>query len=346
MKYLTLLLLLIPVALAAYFLHWPAWITFTASSLSILPLAFLMGRATEELAEHFGPQVGGFLNATLGNAAELIIAVFAIKEGLLELVKASITGSILGNILAVMGASLLLGGLSHGTLRFDRVKAGMRSSMLAITLVAIGIPSFFSHTVDEAHVMSVEYLSLGVAFVMVVLYFLWLVFLIPGENAELSERHSKGGPVLRPLVTLVITMVMLAFLSEILASSVEPVVKGLGVTEFFLGIFVIPLVGNVAEHLGGVTAALKGNMELSLAISLGSSLQIALLVAPLLVFISLGLGHPLTLVFNAFELIALGAAVLVASLISLDGESNWLEGAQLLAVYLILGLAFFLLPAS
>jgi len=161
MKYLTLLLLLIPVALAAYFLHWPAWITFTASSLSILPLAFLMGRATEELAEHFGPQVGGFLNATLGNAAELIIAVFAIKEGLLELVKASITGSILGNILAVMGASLLLGGLSHGTLRFDRVKAGMRSSMLAITLVAIGVPSFVSHTVDEAHVMSVECLSLG-----------------------------------------------------------------------------------------------------------------------------------------------------------------------------------------
>jgi len=349
MRYLYLLLLLTPVAILSWFLGWEPWLTFSASALAIVPLAFLLGQATEELAEYTGPHIGGFLNATLGNAAEFIIALFAVKEGLLELVKASITGSVLGNILLILGLSILLGGLRYGTLRFERVRAGMRATMMALALVALGIPSFFSHAVDDAHWLSVEYLSLGVAAVMIGIYILWLVFSLPGS----ANTHARGTGLsagrhnlARPVGLLVITMVFMAVLSEILAKSVEPLVASIGVTEFFLGIVVIPLVGNVAEHLVGVQAALKNEMELSLSVSLGSSLQIALLVAPLLVFASLGLGHPLTLVFNPFELIALGAAVLIAALISLDGESNWLEGAQLLAVYLILGLAFFLLPAG
>ncbi len=358
-----LLLVFVPIAIVGEFLHWSPLLVFAVSALAVMPLASLIGQATEELAAHTGPRLGGFLNATLGNAAELIITIFAIRAGLLELVKASITGSILGNVLLVLGLSILLGGLKNGTQRFDRSHAGLNSTMLILAVVGLGIPSLFSHAIEVKHHEAVEYLSLGVALVLIVIYGLSLIyafFALP-DRKEVEEAHISKGSVLSPALSkveglskgwstskasgvLVAATLLIAWLSEILVGAVEPVIEAVGITEFFLGIIVIPLVGNVAEHLVGVQMASKNRMELSLAISVGSSLQIALFVAPALVFISLLMGNPLTLVFNQFELISLVAAVLIAALVSLDGESNWLEGAQLLVVYIIIGLAFFYLP--
>jgi len=347
MKYLNLLLVFVPVAVTGAMLHWPPVLVFLSASLAVVPLAGLMGRATEELTAHTGPRVGGFLNATLGNAAELIITIFAIREGLLELVKASITGSILGNILLVLGLSIFLGGLKHGTQRFDRSQAGLNATMLMLAVMALVVPSIFFHGSEVTHHQAVEHLSLGVAAVMIILYALSLVYAFnyarPGTEAKEERGHAEWS-VQRAAVVLALSTVFIAWLSEILVRAVEPVIEELGVTEFFLGVIIVPLVGNVAEHLVGVQMALKNKMELSLGISVGSSLQIALFVAPLLVFIAWLMGHELTLVFNQFELISLVAGVLIAGLISLDGESNWLEGAQLLVVYIIIGLAFFYLP--
>jgi Ca2+:H+ antiporter len=353
------LLVFIPIAIVGRYLHWSPILVFASAALGVVPLAGWMGKATEELAAHTGPRLGGFLNATLGNAAELIITLVALRagalnpelrEGLNELVKASITGSILGNVLLILGLSILLGGLKHGTQRFDRRQAGVNSTMLILAVIALGIPSLFGHAIEAVNHDAVEYLSLGVAGVMILVYALSIVYAFryaPGSHGQDEEPHltdSKGWTVRASVAVLIVATLFIAWLSEVLVGAVEPVVTQLGVTEFFLGIILIPLVGNVAEHVVGVQVAVKNRMELSLAISLGSSLQIALFVAPFLVFVSLLMGNPLTLVFNQFELIALGGAVLIAALIALDGESNWLEGAQLLVVYAIIGMAFFFLP--
>lgn len=345
-RYLNLLLLCVPFAIIGSFLRWNPLALFWIAAVGVIPLAGLMGKATEELAAYAGPRVGGLLNATLGNAAELIITVFAIREGLLELVKASITGSILGNLLLVMGASLLLGGLRHGRQHFDRSHAGVHATMTILSIVALAIPSLFFFASQETS-GPVEALSLGVATAMIVVYVLGLFFSLEaqgdpssGGNAMSHDRRD----LLQALALLVATTVFIAWLSEILVSAVEHTVTTMGLSEFFLGIIIVPLVGNVAEHLVSVQAALKDQMELSLSISIGSSLQVALFVAPILAFVSLLIGHPLTLVFNQFELIALFGAALIAALVALDGESNWLEGAQLLVVYVIIGLAFFYLP--
>jgi Ca2+:H+ antiporter len=271
-----------------------------------------------------------------------------LREGLIELVKASITGSILGNLLLILGFSILLGGLKFGTQTFDRTQAGVNATTLILAIIALAVPSFFSQSIEAVNHAGVEYLSIGVAIVMIVVYGLSLLFSFqtagtPHDSTE-AHDHEPEWSVRRSLVVLTVATVAIAFLSELLVGAVEPVVTELGITEFFLGIILIPLVGNVAEHVVAVQMALKNKMELSLAISLGSSLQIALFVAPLLVFISLALGNPLTLTFNSFELIALFAAVLISAFIALDGENNWLEGTQLLGVYVIIGIAFFFLP--
>lgn len=290
--------------------------------------------------------MGGLLNATLGNAAELIITIFAIREGLLELVLASITGSIIGNILLVLGLSLLLGGLRNGVQRFNRSEAGLNATMMTLAIIALLIPSIFGHAIEIEDHAAVEWLSLGAAVVMIGIYVLSLVYSFSSVSSQASGTgHSVASWSLRrAVVTLVAATIFVAWLSQILVSAVEPVVESLGITEFFLGVIIIPLVGNVAEHLVAVQVAWKNKMDLSLAVCFGSSMQIALFVAPLLIFVSLAMGHPLTFLFNQFELLALVAAVGIAGLISLDGESNWLEGAQLLAVYLIVALAFFFLP--
>jgi Ca2+:H+ antiporter len=281
----------------------------------------------------------------------LIITIVAIREGLLELVKASITGSILGNLLLVLGMGMLAGGTRHGTQTFDRRKTSSDSILLVLAVTALGVPSLFSHfaggITDNG---SVEALSLGVSAMMIAIYALGLLYgmrLEPNPLARDSAEAVAGEPgwgMRTAIVVLIGATLGTVWMSEILVGQVEPVVRQLGVSEFFLGIILVPIVGNVAEHLVAVRVAMKNKMSLCAEISIGSSIQVALLVAPLLVFISLVLGNSLTLVFNNFELVALIGAAVITAFVASDGESNWLEGASLLTLYLILGLAFFLLP--
>ena len=348
MKLLYILLVFVPVGIVSKYLGGPPILTFGAAALGVVPLAAIIGDATENLAAHTGSRIGGFLNATFGNAAELIITFFAIRAGLLDLVKASITGSIIGNLLLVMGLSILVGGLRNGLQRFDRTHAGLDSTMLILAIIALGVPSLFSHAIETTSHISVEYLSLGVAIAMMVVYGLGLLY---SFTAVTPLVHSPvvgqaAWSTRKALGVLVVATVFIAWLSETMVGAVEPVLVSLGWTEFFMGVIIIPIIGNVAEHLTAVQVAMKNQMDMSMEISVGSSLQVALFVAPVLVFVSLLLGHPLTLVFDQFELIALAAAALIAALVALDGESNWMEGAQLLVVYVILAMAFFFLPAE
>lgn len=348
-----LLLIFVPIALIAELTHMDPVLIFIFAALAVIPLAGLVGEGTEELALHTGPRVGGLLNATLGNAAELIITIFAIRAGLLELVKASIIGSILGNLLLVMGLSLLVGGLRNGVQFFDRRNASINATLVLMALMALFVPSLFDEAlqVDLAAELG---LSEGVAIIMIILYGLTIVYSFtakPEESKNVTTReaadvHEAKWTVRQALAVLAVSTVGIVLMSEALVGAVEHVTVQLGLTEFFIGIIVIPLVGNVAEHLVAVQVAGKNQMELSLAVSLGSSLQIALFVAPVLVFIALLFNQRLLLVYNSFELVALAAASVISAFIALDGESNWLEGATLLAVYAILALAFFFLPAG
>jgi len=351
-KPLNYLLLAFPAAVLGSLLHASPIFNFIVACLGLVPLAGLIGDATEVLAFYTGPKIGGLLNATLGNAAELIITIVAIKAGLLDLVKASITGSIIGNLLLVLGFSVLMGGLKHGTQRFSRVHAATNATMLVLAVIALTVPSLFNHTLTGTQLPAntTEAISLGVAGVMIVLYVLGLIFSLrtarPGASALAPEVPAEKPPwsMRTALIILAVTTLAVVWLSEILVGAVDAVMAASGLSEFFLGIILIPIIGNVAEHLVAVQMALKNKVELSLEIALGSSLQISLFVAPVLVFISLAFGHYLNLMFNQFELVALVAAVIVAALVSSDGETNWLEGAELIAVYLILGVAFFFLP--
>jgi len=365
-KPLNFLILVIPLAILAEVFHWdPLWV-FLFSTLGIVPMAGLIGDSTEVLAAHTGPRLGGLLNATLGNAAELIITIVAIRGGLLELVKASITGSILGNILFVLGMAMLLGGIKNGIQTFDRRQATNNAILLILSVIALLIPSMLSSFIGPVSSIKVEALSLGVAAIMIVLYGLGVFYSFREQRGPLPapamlewettasnarNQHAQVNipkehhvPLRTALLSLAISTIAVAYLSELFVSTVEPVVIKLGVSEFFLGIILIPIIGNVAEHLVAVKVAIQNHMDLSVEVAIASSLQIALFVGPFLVFISLIMGNPLQLIFNEFELLALITGGIIAALVSLDGESNWLEGAVLLAVYFILGLAFFLLP--
>jgi Ca2+:H+ antiporter len=346
------LLVLIPFAILADLMHWSPIVVFALSATAIIPLAGYIGASTEVLAAYTNPRIGGLLNATLGNAAELIITITAIRAGYLELVKASITGSILGNLLLVLGMAILFGGIRHGTQNFNRKQAGNNSVLLVLTVVILLIPSLLSHYIGNVEIpdLRVETLSIGVAAVMIILYGLGLLYsykVVGGPEVE-EEAHEKNAlkrwRLREALLILGLSTLGVVYLSEALVGAVEPVVNTLGLSEFFIGLIIIPIIGNVAEHVVAVQMALKNKMTLSVEIAIASSLQIALFVAPLLVFISLLIGNPLTLVFNPLELIALIAGVLIAALVSADGESNWLEGAELLAIYIILALTFFLMP--
>jgi Ca2+:H+ antiporter len=331
------------------YLHWgPLWV-FILSALSVIPLAALIGEGTEALAAYTNPRIGGLLNATLGNAAELIITIVAIRAGLLELVKASITGSILGNLLLVMGVSMVVGGVRHGIQTFDRRQASRNAILLVLAVIALLIPSIFSSYIDNPQSTRVEALSVGTAAIMIILYGLALLYSIKFEGAPLSHKsaekiiHKPTWSVRKALIILALATVGVVFASELLIQAVEPVMTEMGISEFFVGIILIPLIGNVAEHLVAVQVAARNQMDLSVEIAVSSSLQIALFVAPVLVFISLIIGNPLQLIFNELELIALIAGVLITAFVSEDGESNWLEGAVLLTIYFILALGFFLI---
>jgi len=358
------MLIFVPLAFLAVFFFPNPLLVFALSCVALIPLAGLLGEATEELAIHVGPKIGGLLNATLGNAAELIITIVALREGKIELVKASITGSILGNLLLILGFSLLLGGIRHGIQKFDRTLTGVAATMMMLSVVGMMIPTLFellrevqSGAVDvfntDVRDPALDALSLGVAAILILLYILSLIFSFQQPERGIGaptgvddpsarrEYHQPKWSVPVALGVLTVSTIAIVFLSEFLVGAVEPVVEQLGVSELFLGVILIPLVGNVAEHIVGVQVAMKNKMDLSLSISLGSSMQVALFVAPLLVFVSLLFGNEMTLYFSLFEVAALTLAVLCAVQVSVDGESNWLEGAQLLAVYLIIGLGFF-----
>ncbi len=352
---LNLLLVFVPIAAVLEFMHANPIAIFATSALAIIPLAGWMGRATEHLAEKMGEGMGGLLNATFGNAAELIIALMALRRGLFDVVKASITGSIIGNILLVLGLSILLGGLKYPRQVFNRTAAMLGSTMLALSAIALLMPAVF-HIIVQANPNADEQdLSLEIAIVLTITYVLSLIFtlrthshLYTGGVDEKEEQQAigtHGWSQTRSIVTLLVATGLVALMSEFLVGAVDEASHRLGLTEIFVGVILVAIIGNAAEHSTAVLVALKNKMDLALNIAIGSSMQIALFVAPALVFASYLFGKPMNLLFTPLEVVTIGASVLIVALIAQDGESNWMEGVLLLAVYTILGLTFFFLPA-
>jgi len=359
------LLIFIPISIVLKLALNDPLLVFGTAAIAIIPLAGLMGRATEEIALHTTPTMGGLLNATFGNATELIIALVAIREAVVnpairesmfQVVKASITGSIIGNILLVFGISLLAGGLKHKVQTFSVKQAQMASSVMTLAVIGLLIPTMwdlFPSFDQDATVL--EEVSLAVAGVMVALYILSLVFSLVthkdvlGTGMEkMKEVHAKDETREKArwskalsLGVLLGTTALVALMSEILVGSIGGATHDLGLSELFVGVIIIAIIGNAAEHSTAVTMALKNKMDISLTIATGSSAQIALLVTPIIVFASLLMGAPMTLVFFPFEIVAIAVAVVVMNMVSLDGESNWFEGCELLGVYIILAIMFF-----
>jgi len=347
MKILRYMLIFVPISIVGEFMHLSPTLIFILSALAIVPLAGLMGEATEEISFYSGPRTGGFLNATFGNATELIIAFFALKAGLFDVVKASIAGSVLGNTLLVLGASILLGGLKYKTQHFSRKVVEVSSSMLLFAVIGLSVPAIFTHTV-RPELLNTEYegLSVTVAAVMFLIYILSLIFSFYTHKDIYSVDHtdesSSKWSLKKAILVLIGATVFIGLESEILVGAVEPMTEAVGLSEFFVGIILIPIIGNAAEHSTAIVMALKNKMDVAMEIAIGSSLQIILFVTPVLIFLSL-LFTPMSIVFNEFELIALIVAVFIANRVSSDGESNWMEGVQLLAVYLIIAISFFVL---
>jgi Ca2+:H+ antiporter len=348
---LNLLLVFVPVAIALEFLMPNSYtLIFVASCLAIIPLAGWLGRATEELAHHTGEGIGGLLNATFGNAAELIIAIMALQKGIYPVVKASLTGSIIGNILLVLGAAVFAGGIKFEKQRFNRTAAAAQVTLLTLAAIGLIMPAAFHYLSGPGGRVREDDLSLEISIVLLAAYAAHLIFslhthkqLFAGETA--AEHASAAWTMKKSVLFLLGATALIAWVSEILVGSVEHAAESFGMTRVFLGVIVVAVVGNAAEHSTAILMALKNRMELSIGIAIGSSLQIALFVAPLLVILSHFVGpKAMDLVFTPAEVLAVFVAVLISGQIASDGESNWLEGALLLAVYLILGIVFFFLP--
>jgi Ca2+:H+ antiporter len=348
----------IPVAIVLELVHAGPVVVFGAAALGVIPCAAVMGEATEAIAAKTGPGIGGLLNVTFGNAPELIIAFFALIEGLQEVVKASIVGSIIGNCLLVMGAAMLVGGWSRDKQTFSRTAANAQSAMLVLALAALIFPALFQlihggglPAVGEERVdfgSDLEKLSLGVALVLLLSYAAGLWFSLKTHRAvfnpfgEEEEEEARHWPVRRAATYLAVSAVAVGVMSEILVGSISEASEEIGLSQFFVGVFVVAIVGNAAEHWVAVLVAAKDKMDLAVNIAIGSSAQIALFVAPILVLLSFVVGpDPMALVFNGYELGALVFAVLIANLVTQEGESNWFEGVQLLALYVVLGLVFY-----
>jgi Ca2+:H+ antiporter len=345
-----LLLALVPLALALEWSHADPLLIFITSGLAIIPLAGLMGEATEKLTHHVGAGLGGLLNASFGNAAELIIAVMALRQGLHDVVKASITGSILGNILLVLGVSMVAGGLRYERQRFNRTAAGMGSSLLLLAAVGLIVPAIFHQTAASQGDIIERELSLEIAIVLFGIYVLSLIFslrthrhLYLGENPSTGE-DDRPWKKQTAMIVLALATVATGIMSEVLVGALVPAAESLGMTQIFVGVILVALVGNAAEHSTAVLVARKNHMDLSLGIAVGSSIQIAMFVAPVLVFISYLFGTPLNLIFTPFEVAAVTLSVLIVGFVAMDGESHWMEGVMLVGVYLILAIAFFFLP--
>lgn len=349
---LTLLLVFVPVALGLRVLHAPDPWVFAASAAAIIPLAAFMGRATEHLAAWTGAGIGGLLNATFGNAAELIIALMALRAGLYDVVKASITGSIIGNILLVLGLAVFCGGIKHPRQVFNRTSAGIGATMLVLSAIGLLVPAIFHHIVRDSAAARERHLSLEIAIVLFALYIASLVFSLKTHRHLYTGEptgDAHGGPggawsIKKSVGILAAATTGVAFMSETLVGAVEATAAAFGFTEVFVGVILVAIIGNAAEHSTAVVMAVKNQMDLAMHIAIGSSIQVALFVAPVLVFSSYLLGRPMDLVFSTFEVVAVTIAAGVASLVAMDGESNWMEGVQLLGVYAILGLAFYFLP--
>lgn len=387
------LLIFIPLSLAARWLQWGELVVFITAALAILPLAGWIGEATEEIAVELGPSWGGLLNATFGNATELIVAFFALKAGLIDVVKASIVGSVISNLLLVMGLSMLLGGLKYKEQTFQPLIARVNASTMNLAIIAILVPTTVGLTTDTIEGSMLQTLSDAVAVILIAVYGLSLLFSMKTHSYLLDVGLADLESVDRPLTdaaanekvhslispsadkkaaepapvdpessplsddsekrqlwfwvgVLLAATVIVAVESELLVDSLQVATQQLGLTELFTGVILLPIFGNAAEHASAVTVAIKNKMDLSVSVAMGSSLQIALFVAPVLVLAGWYLQQPMDLKFGNLELVAVAVAVLIANSISGDGRSNWLEGALLIAAYAILGLAFFFLPST
>jgi Ca2+:H+ antiporter len=347
------LLIFVPVAIGLEFtMPGSHSLIFIAACLAIVPLAGWLGRATEQLTHHTGEGVGGLLNATFGNAAELIIAIMALRKGLYPVVKASLTGSIIGNILLVLGAAVLAGGMKHKEQRFNATAARAQSTLLTLAAIALIMPAAFHYLAGPGGRIRENDLSLEISIVLLFTYGAHLLFslrthkqLFEGEGGEESGAQENTWTLRKSVLMLAAATALIAWVSEILVGSVEEAAAAFGMTRIFIGVIVVAIIGNAAEHSTAVIMALKNRMELSMGIAIGSSLQIALFVAPALVILSHFMGpQPMDLVFSPAEVLAVFLSVLITSQISSDGESNWLEGVLLLAVYLIVSVVFYFLP--
>lgn len=342
----------VPLSIIGSLLHWPSILMFIVYCLTIIALSSFMGRATESLAIVAGPRIGGLLNATFGNAVELIIAIFALREGLTEVVLASLTGSVLGNLLLVAGLSFFIGGLKYKVQTYNVFDARHNSGLLMFAvIVAFVIPEVFSVSMDESETLT---LSVGISIILILLYLAALFFKLvthrgvyQSDNKEgTGASHHEEEPewsVKRSVLILAIATLAVAYISENLVHTFEIVAESFGWSELFIGIIIVAIVGNAAEHASAVLMAYKNKMDISVEIAIGSTLQVAMFVAPVLVLLSLLFPTNLSLVFSLPELVSMASAVLLMIIISNDGETNWFEGATLLAAYLIMGVGFYLL---
>ncbi|WP_209847187.1 calcium/proton exchanger [Paenibacillus sediminis] len=336
----------------AHYTHFGSIAEFILSAIAVIFVAGFLGKATESVAHYAGQRLGGFLNATFGNAAELIIAIFLIKEGLFDMVKASLTGSILGNLLLVLGISLFAGGLKHKVQNFNVTLAGMNGSLMIVAVIALFIPAVFLNTKSITS-SETNTLSLVVAGILIVSYIAWLLFSMIthkdyledatyDSDEELPHEHTPAWGKKRSILYLFIATVMVALVSEWLVHTLESITAAFGLSELFVGAFVVAIVGNAAEHSAAVLLAMKNKIGAAVEIAIGSSLQIALFVAPVLIFVSFFMGTPMNIVFTVIELVAIVVSVFIAKSITQDGATNWYEGLLLIAVYLILGVSFYL----
>jgi Ca2+:H+ antiporter len=346
------LLIFVPISIVAKSFHWGDLAVFITSALAIVPLAIWLSTATEEVAVVTGSAVGGLLNAVFGNATELIIGLVALKAGLVDIVKASITGTIVSNLLLAMGLSMFLGGLKYKEQEFKPIVAQVNGSSMTLAVIAILLPSMAFYAANKSDAFAIEKLSIAVAGILMLVYAMTLLFSLKTHSylydvslVDLEVETTRHKPNLRLWLTILVASTLaVAYESEMFVGVVEEATKGLGLTPLFTGVILLPLVGGAAEYVTAVGVAMKDNMNLSVSVAMGSSLLVALLMAPLLVLVGFAIGQPMDLNFNPFEVVAVGVSVIVANLISLDGRSNWLEGALLLATYLILGAAFYFLP--
>jgi Ca2+:H+ antiporter len=344
------MLVFVPASLWLGLTHASPTAVFVVSCLAILPLAGLMGEATEHLAHHTGPGLGGLLNATFGNAAELIIGFMALRAGETEIVKASLTGSIIGNMLMVLGLAMLLGGWKHSELRFNRMAAETGSSMMLLAVVALVIPAIYATVTHHREPEHIESISLDISMILILTYVASLVFqfrthqrFFAPENPAVEKEASEGRPwsVARSSLVLVVAATFTGFVSELLVHAVDAAGTELGLGKIFMGVVVVAVVGNAAEHSTAVLMAMKNKMDLAFGIAMGSSMQIALFVAPALVITGHAMGRPLGLEFTLLEVAAVMLSVLAVGQLVQDGRTNWFEGFQLLAVYAILAVAFY-----